>query len=980
MVWAVCVAVLGLCGIGLRAGDARAAQASPRIQPFDQGWRFYRGEAPGAEAPGLDDSAWRTVDTPHDWSIEDLPPLARSETAEARLDLSRGTWRFKAGDDPNWRAADLDDAAWRQVQTPANWEEHGQSQENNVYGWYRRRIEVPEGFKGKDLLIDLGSIDDCDEAFVNGQRVGATGTLPPNYASAYDQPRLYTVPARLLKADGTDLIAVRVFDGPGNGGFTGGSAPAIRIGPFDGRASQGQASTGWVVGGTGWYRKHFRLDGLAADRRVEVLFDGVYMDADVWLNGRHLGNHPYGYTSFSMDLTPYLIRGGDNCLAVRVRNEGKNSRWYSGSGIFRHVWLTTTGPVYIPTWGLFVTTPSVSVKAATVLARVDLANAGPSGAEAVVNVHLLDPQGRTVARGQASGTVGGHGRSTLNVECRVNRPRLWSPATPVLYRAVAEVQANGRTVDRCEATFGIRTVEVDADKGLRINGEPVELRGGCMHHDNGILGAAAIDRAEERRVERMKAAGYNAIRTSHNPPSGAFLDACDRLGILVMDEAFDHWREQKNPQDYHRFFNDWWERDIASMVLRDRNHPWVILWSIGNEIDYPNDPYGHPSFANVEGNNDANKPAAERRYDPDKPNAERLVPLAQRLKAIVRQWDPTRPVTAAVAFPEVSNITGYCDVLDVCDYNYKEQWYAQDHARYPQRRLLGSENGHHYAAWLAVRDNPYIAGQFLWTGIDYLGEARGWPVHGSAAGLLTTAGYPKALYGFRRSLWRDEPVAHLVTARLEDEGSPLWRGMPAQWRRYARRTLQSDTWNYAPGDMVEVTCTTNCPQVELLLNGASQGTYRLADFPEEGCIICAIPYAPGTLEAVATAADGQVVRTCLCTTGPAAALEARAYGEPILQADGEDVAQIEVTVVDAEGRRVPGASDLVGVIVEGAASLLGIDNGDLEDNTCFAAGERRAYQGRLIVYVRAAREPGRATVTVHARGALRPATVQLEVR
>jgi len=415
-------------------------------------------------------------------------------------------------------------------------------------------------------------------------------------------------------------------------------------------------------------------------------------------------------------------------------------------------------------------------------------------------------------------------------------------------------------------------------------------------------------------------------------------------------------------------------------VRRDRNHPSVILWSIGNEIDYPNDPYGHPSFANVEGNNDANKPAAERRYDPDKPNAERLVPLAQQLKAIVRQWDPTRPVTAAVAFPEVSNITGYCDVLDVCDYNYKEQWYAQDHARYPQRRLLGSENGHHYAAWLAVRDNPYIAGQFLWTGIDYLGEARGWPVHGSAAGLLTTAGYPKALYWFRRSLWRDEPVAHLVTARLEDEGSPLWRGMPAQWRRYARRTLQSDTWNYAPGDMVEVTCTTNCPQVELLLNGASQGTYRLADFPEEGCITCAIPYAPGTLEAVATAADGRVVRTCLCTTGPAAALEARAYGEPILQADGEDVAQIEVTVVDAEGRRVPGASDLVGVIVEGAASLLGIDNGDLEDNTCFAAGERRAYQGRLIVYVRAAREPGRATVTVHARGALRPATVQLEVR
>jgi len=402
-------AVLGVCWIGLLTGGVCGAQAMPRTQSFDDGWRFYRGDVSGAETPGFDDSAWRTVDTPHDWSIEDLPPLSPSEKADARLDLSRGTWRFKAGDDPSWKDVDLNDADWRSVVTPANWEEHGQSQENNVYGWYRRRIELPEGFKGKDILIDLGSIDDCDETYVNGERIGGTGSFPPNYSSAYDQPRLYTVSARLLKADGTDVIAVRVFDGPGNGGFTGASAPAIRIGPFDGRASQGQASTGWVVGGTGWYRKHFRLDDLSTDRQVEVLFDGVYMDTDVWLNGQHLGNHPYGYTSFSLDLTPYLNRGGDNVLAVRVRNEGKNSRWYSGAGIFRHVWLTTTGPVRIPCWGLFVTTPLVSKQEATVRTIVDLVNAGGQTVEVVVKVQLLDPKGRIAARGQVSGTVGEKG-------------------------------------------------------------------------------------------------------------------------------------------------------------------------------------------------------------------------------------------------------------------------------------------------------------------------------------------------------------------------------------------------------------------------------------------------------------------------------------------------------------------------------------------------------------------------------------------
>ena len=544
-------------------------------------------------------------------------------------------------------------------------------------------------------------------------------------------------------------------------------------------------------------------------------------------------------------------------------------------------------------------------------------------------------------------------------------------------------------MDREEHRVGIRAIRFDPDEGFFLNDANLKLNGVCVHHDAGCLGAAVHPKVWRRRLETLIAAGCNAIRMSHNPHMPELYDLCDELGLLVIDEAFDEWEGPKNkwwqghnvyPPKLYGYFEDfpaWHERDLSLLVRRDRNHPCVILWSIGNEIDYPNDPYGHPSFDSMTGNNDANKPAAERRYSPDKPNAERLVPLAQRLKAIVKQWDTTRPVTAAVAFPELSNLTGYCDVLDVCGYNYKEQWYAEDHAKYPQRPLLGSENGHHYAAWLAVRDNPFIAGQFLWTGIDYLGEARGWPIHGSSAGLLTTAGYPKAQYWFRRSLWAREPVVHLATARHEEEDSPLLQSMPPQWRRYARRMLQGQSWNYAPGDLVEVTCYTNCPEAELLLNGVSQGTFHLADFPEEGCITCQIPFEPGTLEVVATAADGQRVTSRLCTTGPAVALQAQVYGEARIQADGEDIAQIEVTVVDGAGRRVPYAADMVGVVVEGAATLLGLDNGDLADNTIFTSPERRAHQGRLIAYVRSTGRPGPVTVYCHGRGVLRPTEVRL---
>ena len=758
--------------------------------------------------------------------------------------------------------------------------------------------------------------------------------------------------------------------------------------PFSQEHSSGG---GYLPGGVGWYRGRFTLPESDRGKKVWLVFDGVYNDSQVWVNSYYRGKWPYGYTTFTYDIS-HAARFGDedNQVSVRVEHaHTADSRWYTGSGIYRKVSVLVKEHVYIEQYGVFFTTPQVDADAAQVRVETTLANETGEPVDGLVRNSLVAPDGETVAALESDCEIPAGQSACVAQEGSVEAPELWSPDEPHLYTLVTELVVDDAVMDSEEHRVGIRSIRFDADEGFFLNGENIKLKGVCVHHDAGCLGAAVHPNVWRRRLDTLQAAGCNAIRMSHNPHMPELYDLCDELGFLVIDEAFDEWEGPKNkwwqghnvyPPKHYGYFADfpaWHERDLSLLVRRGRNHPSIILWSIGNEIDYPNDPYVHPSLESVMGNNDANKPAAERRYSTDKPNAERLVPLAERLKAIVKQWDTARPVTAAVAFPEISNITGYCDVLDVCGYNYKEQWYAQDHEKYPERILLGSENGHHYGSWLAVRDNPFIAGQFLWTGIDYLGEARGWPIHGSSAGLLTTAGFPKAPYWFRHSLWADEPVVHLTTTRHVDDDSPLLRDIPAPWRRYARRMLEDASWNYAPGDAVDITCYTNCPEIELFLNGASQGTYRLADFPDEGCITCQIPYAEGTLVAVAWAEDDTEITTELATTGAAAALQARVYGDNEIRADGEDVAQIELTVVDGDGRRVPNAADMVGVLVEGAATLLGIDNGDLADNTPFTATERRAHQGRLIAYVRADGSEGPITVYCHGRGALRPAEVRL---
>jgi beta-galactosidase len=458
----LCMAAIGcLAAIPAFTASSAAAAELKRENNFDGGWRFLRGDAAGAENAAFNDSAWRTLDLPHDWSLEDLSPMA---------------------------------------------------------------------------TLGASAVPVATNAPATG---GGRGRARPNFPV---------------------------------------------VGPFS-PESPGGTATGWTLGGTGWYRKHFVLDHQTSGKRVTLAFDGVYMDSDMWLNGHPLGNHPYGYTAFAYDLTDFLNPPGqENVLAVRVRNQGKNSRWYSGSGIYRHVVLQVTAPLRIGQWGVSVTTPNVTKERATVHLVTTVENGRNAGTALTLRVKLIGPTGRTLQTGETKVQAVAGGQVEIPLAIEVKSPPLWSLEAPVLCQAEVELLAGGKVVDATTTTFGIREIKFSVENGFTLNGVPVKLLGGCMHHDNGPLGSAAIDRAEERRVELMKACGYNAIRTSHNPPSSVFLDACDRLGVLVLDEAFDCWEEGKNADDYGKYFDAWWQRDLDSMILRDRNHPCVILWSIGNEI------------------------------------------------------------------------------------------------------------------------------------------------------------------------------------------------------------------------------------------------------------------------------------------------------------------------------------------------------------------------------------------------------------
>lgn len=922
--------------------------------PFDSDWRFWRGDVPDAQQPKFDDSSWRVLDLPHDWSIEDLPP-AGDHTPE--LQVVKGTWRFQKGDNPDWKAPQLDVSDWQEVVLPNIWERHSNYREDNVYGWFRRTIEIPDVLKGNDFILLLGRIDDVDEAWLNGQRIGGTGSFPPAYQSAYDAERRYRVPASLVRGDGSDVIAVRVFDGSGEGGIYAAGLEAARIGPFDPRESQGGLFTGFTVGGIGWYRKHFIVD--EPGKRVSVLFDGVYMNSEIWLNGHRLGEHPHGYTPFHFDLTPHLNAPGQtNVLAVRVRNEGRNSRWYSGSGIYRSVRLVITNPVHVPVWGLFVTTPEVSGEKALVKLSVELRNAADAKINASIRARVLDSKGNEVGRSEgALHLVAGETRIAERF-INVIQPKLWSLDSPTLYSAEVDIFVGGKIVDAVSAPFGIRTIEFDAEHGFRLNGETVLLKGANLHHDNGPLGAAAINRAEERRVELMKANGFNTIRSSHNPPSSALLKACDRLGMLVIDEAFDQWNEPKENrlEGYQRFFSEWYAHDVAAMVRRGRNHPSIIMWSIGNEI----------------------------------PEQFRAADIQKRLREAVLSCDDTRPVTQAIC-NDWGTVTRNWDrlsdpaflYLDVAGYNYLPEKYVSDHARHPQRVMYGAESYPRDALryWSLVENYAYVIGDFIWAGMDYLGESgighrrlsnepssffMSWPWFNAWCGDLDICGFKKPQSYYRDVVWRRSDIELLVHTPIPDGLTEVvsgW-GWPEQ--------LKSWTWPDQTGRRMKVSVYSRGEKVRLELNGRvidekpiSEATRLTAEFD--------VPYEPGELRAVGLV-DGKVVaEAVLKTSGPPTAIRLTADRMEI-RAARSDLAYVTVEVVDAAGRIVPNADMPVRFSVSGAGELAGQASASPNEPASFRTPVRKTFQGRCLAILRPKGDTGKITLKAEADG-LKAATI-----
>ncbi len=718
--------------------------------------------------------------------------------------------------------------------------------------------------------------------------------------------------------------------------------------PFDKSHASG---TGYLPGGTAWYRKHFDLDEHIGGKRVRLVFQGVYKHAKVWVNSNYLGRHAYGYTSFSFDVTEF-VRPGENVIAVRVEhNDVADSRWFTGSGINRPVLLEVADrPAFVPD-SVFVSTQAVEADGTAVL-RVQYETEGADGVRFLLKKHGV--------QAEAAGEKG-------TAELRVPKARLWSPEQPFMDTLVAAAVKEDKEADVLEIPVGIRTFRFDPDQGFFLNEKSMKLKGVCVHHDAGCLGAAVPKKVWERRLRKFKEAGCNALRTAHNPPDPDLLDACDEIGLLVMDEAFDEWEGTKNkwwqghnvyPPKHYGYaedFPEWHEKDLSSMVLRDRNHPSIVLWSIGNEIDYPNDPYVTPLFKEALGNNDANKPAAERLYDPRKPDAGRLARVARELTEIVHSLDDTRPVTSALSFPELSNHTGYADVLDAVGYNYREHFYRDDHKTYPGRVILGSENSHDPKAWYAVRDNAFMSAQFLWTGIDFLGECRGWPVRISQAGMLNLAGYEKPLYYQRKALWTEAPFVRIAVGDGEAERHGVWN--------------EHFRWHGKAGEKKIVSCYTNAKEAELFVNGESQGKKQLTD--ADGCRVSwEVSYQPGVLRAVIDGGEDM-----LFTAQTAASIQL-SPDVHCLRADGQDAAQVEIALLDASGR--PALDEIIHCQIVGDMTLLGIENGKPDDLTPYAENCRATLDGRAIAYLRAGRGKGKATLHVWTASGLQ-AEAELEL-
>ncbi len=715
----------------------------------------------------------------------------------------------------------------------------------------------------------------------------------------------------------------------------------------------GGVSSGFTVGGIGWYRKTFKLSPGQKNKRLVIYFEGVYMNADIWVNGHLIGKNPYGYTSFYFDITDKVDNDKNNVIAVQVKNVDVTSRWYSGSGIYRHVWLKAYQSVHVAVWGTSITTPKVEQSSADINTKTKVLNEGNKLSNVIFTTKIVSPSGKIVATKTSTQSINAAGFFEFDNTTSIKNPVLWSTTTPQLYTCISEIFINGILNHSVKEKFGIRSISFNTTEGFLLNGKSVKLKGACFHHDNGPLGSKSYDAAEVRKVRLLKESGFNAIRCSHNPPAPAFLNACDSLGMLVIDEAFDMWDGIKDAGDYHLFFNEWWQKDIISIVHRDRNHPSIIMWSIGNEIPKMDD-------ASV-------------------------AATAKRLSDFVHLQDATRPVTAAVnAITEKKD--PFFSALDVCGYNYGKLSYELDHQRLPQRVMYATESfpSEAFDYWMKVVDNPYIIGDFVWTGIDYIGEASiGWrgyeqnvnfyPWNLAFCGDIDICGWKRPQSFYRDALWKENQLSIFVKSPtpsfpVNEKKQPWsvwnWDDVLPDW-----------TWKGFADSIMEVNVYSSCDEVELFLNGKSLGrntTNRSTKFMAKWNV----PYTPGELKAVGYTASKVVNNAVLQTANKTSQIKLLTDNTQ-LKAGAEDLVYVNVELVDEKGTRNPQAEDLIHFSINGPGTIVGVGNAHPISLESFQQPQRKAWKGRCIVIIKPQKKAGKIILNAEADGLKKAALIML---
>ncbi|MGI5974845.1 MAG: sugar-binding domain-containing protein [Paludibacter sp.] len=745
--------------------------------------------------------------------------------------------------------------------------------------------------------------------------------------------------------------------------------------------SPGNAScTGYLPGGIAWYRKNIHIPASKANEKVYIYFEGVYNRSKVYVNEQLVGERPNGYISFAYDITNLVKFGEDNLIAVRVdHSRSADSRWYTGSGIYRDVWLVIANPVHIAQWGVYAYPEVKSAKSAVLHIETEIDNESAEDANLSVVNELRADDGKVVASNTKKLKIAAGGSSTLKQSLNIKNPGLWDIDNPTLYTLETKVYEKGNLIDQNSMQTGFRTFTFDPNKGFALNGTWMKMKGVCIHHDSGVLGAASYKEVWRKRLLNLKEIGVNAIRTSHNPQATHLYELCDELGLLVMNEAYDEWEFPKRKwlegwnvgtpgfEGSYDFFEAWGEKDLEDMVKRDRNHVSIFAWSIGNEVDYPNDPYSHPI---LDGDGGFTQPMFGG-YKKDAPDAMRLGDIAERLAKVVRKYDPSRAVTAGLAGVAMSNETGYPAALDIAGYNYTESRYETDHVKYPDRVIYGSENRHDMAAWKDVRDKEHIFGQFLWTGIDYLGESGRWPSRGFYSGLLDLGGNIKPRGYFRKGLWASEPTAYIGTYPTPGRrggragNQDVWSALEAeQAGGYVERVPSMDAWpiwNYNDGQSIRVVTYTNAAKAQLELNGKTVG--QLKDYNDDtGIIYWDIPYESGKLEVIGFDKDNnEIVRESIESSGRSHALKIVAADEQIQKSGG--VAKILLQVVDEDGKLVMLSDDEVTCRVNGPGRLLGLEASNNSDMGNYTDNAQRVYHGHLVAYIQSTTDEGTIRVS-----------------